>query len=140
MKKNEDFYKRKLKFFIEVILDPTARDHEKDDAAMDIVDEDLRFGWSSDKRVIDAIVHASLYPSEEDRTVRSQYGEAIGEIWAYNNIFDLDTYLKLPGTVRYGIYVSTRYYKSEWVDKYELKKYGFEDEDDIGKNPKKRKR
>ncbi|MFZ0565130.1 MAG: hypothetical protein WAM28_02965 [Chlamydiales bacterium] len=112
--------KSQIQLLVEIILDPNAQDHEKDDAAIDLAD-------SNDNQALEALIKISQSPSENDIFALPNYGEAIATIWLKRNFFNLNIYLSLKGPVRSGICAVLENRKPEWIDKYELIKYGFKD-------------
>ena len=111
----------RVKLLAEIILDPNAADHEKDDAAMDLAD------YYEDDRGIMALVKVSQNPQENDMFSLDVYGETIANIWLKRNYFDLNTYLKFHQLVRSGVCSVLEYARPEWIKKFELYKHGFED-------------
>ncbi|MCH1430187.1 MAG: hypothetical protein L7U87_05425 [Chlamydiales bacterium] len=111
--------KDQIELLSDTILDPTAREDEKDDAAFCL-------SQLNDERALAPLIYASQHPTENDMEVLSDYGEAIGALWVKRGGFDLKIYLSFPGVVRGGIYYVLEADKPEWVEKYELIKYGFE--------------
>lgn len=97
---------------IEILLDPKAADHEKDDAAMDLEDYD------SDE-ALNALIKAGSNP-KEDHGVLDVCGESICKIWLRRNFFDVDLFKKLPNWTQNGIYTTVEAFKPNWVTDYQL--------------------
>ena len=102
-----------------IILDPTARADEKDDAATYIAEFE-------GEKALAPLIQASLNPKENDIPVLSDYGSAIAELWVKKGIFDLKTYLSLPGDTKGGVFDVLDYKKPAWVKKYGFYEEGFE--------------
>ncbi|MCH1429140.1 MAG: hypothetical protein L7U87_00105 [Chlamydiales bacterium] len=113
--KEEDF-----KTLIEIILDPEAREDEKDDAAFYLTE-------SGEQRALPSLLYASLHPSENDLEVLSDYGEAIGALWIKRNQFDMEGFLKLPRKTRSGICAVLEFSNPVWMKEYDLIRRGFGD-------------
>ncbi len=116
--------KDRIQLLVDIILDPNAKDHEKDDAAMDLAEYD-------DDRALQALIQVSQNPTKEDQSALDVYGETIGIYWVKRNFFPLKIYLSLKGTVRSGICNVLETKKPEWVEKYELYIYGFNNESEV---------
>ena len=113
---NED----RVKLLVDLILDPNAADHEKDDAAMDLAE-------FNDDRALNALIKASQAPCKADQFALDNYGETIGTIWLRRNHFDKDVYYSLRSRARAGIYHILQNDKPEWIEKHHLDKDDFND-------------
>lgn len=109
----------KVDLLINALLDDTAREDEKDDAAMYL-------GEYDDDRVINALILKGKDLNENDIVLNS-CGESLGIIWVRRNFFDFETYYTLTGTTRFGIYFVTKSEKPEWIEEYNLEKDKFLD-------------
>ncbi len=79
--------KDRTKQLIEVLLDRTAREDERDDAAMDL-------GDYKDLRALDALVKIASDPKEDEMVVDS-CAESIGEICVALKYFDEESFKKM---------------------------------------------
>lgn len=79
--------KDRAQLLIDVLLDKTAREDERDDAAMDL-------GQYNDIRALEALTKIASDPSEDDVIVDS-CAESIGEICVGLNLFNEDTFRKM---------------------------------------------
>lgn len=107
--------KDRIQLLVDIILDPNAADHEKDDAAIDLSE-------FNDDRALNALIKASQNPCEADLFALENYGETIGTIWVKRNIFDQEVYYSLHSDVRAGICYILQYDKPEWIKRYQLDK------------------
>lgn len=104
----------RIRLLIDIILDPNAEDHEKDDAALDLAEYD-------DEKALAALIKASKNPTYSDQFALENYGEAIGEMWARKNQFDLQDYKLLHPTARYSLRSIIALRRPEWIEKFGLK-------------------
>ena len=79
--------KDRAKQLIEVLVDKTARDDERDDAAMDL-------GGYKDLRVLEALVKIASDPNENEMIVDS-CAESIGDICVALKYFDEELFKKI---------------------------------------------
>lgn len=78
------------KELIDVLLDPTSRDDEKDDAAMDLSE------ITDDEEVICTLFQVANNSSYDDM-IKASCGESIASIWLQRNKIDLPMLGKLQG-------------------------------------------
>lgn len=72
----------RIETLLEILFDKSAREDEREDAAMCLYDYD-------DPKVINAFFKIGQDETEL-HTLREAVGEGIGEIWARNNIYNLE--------------------------------------------------
>lgn len=77
---------------IAILLNPTASEAERDDAAMDLAAYD---GTDVEEALL-VIGSNSSTPS----TLAASVGESLAEIWLRNNRFDADAFAQLKGEAR----------------------------------------
>lgn len=107
--------KTRLEQLIDIIKDPDALDHEKDDAALDLAEFD-------DSHALEVLIEVSKTPQKSDEFALENYGETIGKMWLKRNYFSLDIYNSLHPLAKNGIYSVINYYKPEWVNKFIIRK------------------
>lgn len=101
-----------LVVLIEILLDQTAREDERDDAAMDLAD-------FNDSRAINALAKVAT-DSSENYTVRSSAGNSLGCIWCDSNKFDIVLFEKLSPIARLEAFNIIKGSKPEWIELYKL--------------------
>ncbi len=111
---------RRKKQLIQLLIDDSALDADRDDAAMDLGVE------FEDDEVLNALSQIAEN-KQEDKMILNSCGESIGQIWIRKNFFDKDFYLKLSGTARYGINIVVKSRKPEWNKKNHLDEDDFKD-------------
>lgn len=92
---------------ISVLLDPTARVDERDDAAMDLSDYP---GPETEA----ALLQAATNPAE-DEMIRASAGESLAWIWIEVGRFDSETFAKLSGVARREAESLVRAKHPEWL-------------------------
>ncbi len=112
--------KDRIELLMDIISDPEAQDHEKDDAAMDLADLE-------DDRALSVLISVAQSPSENDLFALDTYGETIAVIWMRQNIFPKHEYQTLNASARYGIFRTIKHKKPEWVKRFDLEKDNFKD-------------
>jgi hypothetical protein len=112
--------KDKIQLLVDIILDPNAADHEKDDAALDLAE-------FNDDHALNALIKASQNPSKTDLFALDNYGETIGKIWVKRNFFDKEIYNSLHSDAKWGIYCILQYRKPKWIEQYQLREDKFKD-------------
>jgi len=100
----------RVALLIDVLFDPTAREDEKDDAAMDL-------GDYNDNRALHALLKIASNFNETDIVLQSA-GESIGRIWVKQNQFDIEEYKKLHPDAQSEIYAVIQVNKPEWVETF----------------------
>ncbi len=99
--------------FIEILFDNSAREDERDDAAMYL-------GEYNDDRALKALITMVLEPHEIEFIIIASCGESIAQIWVNRNYFNLDIYKKMDPVARREVYGYIADAKPEWVRKYNL--------------------
>ena len=105
--------KSRIELLIDIILDPQAQDHEKDDAAMDLEDFD-------DDRALEALLVKAENPNKNDEFALESYGETIGTYWIRRNRFPIEIYRSLNSKAKFGVFTSIKESKPEWVSRFNL--------------------
>ena len=98
---------------INVLLDKTAREDERDDAAMDLANYPTQ-------AALKALLQIAKNNSEE-YIILSSSGESIAKIWIQLNIFSIDDYKTLTSVARSEAFSVIKNNKSEWIDMFDLK-------------------
>ncbi len=78
------------KDLIEIVLDVTASDAERDDAAIDL-------GFVSNDPSVQAALLTIANDKDTDEMIRASCGESLAQIWMKNNEFDLNNLSRLAG-------------------------------------------
>ena len=86
---------------IDIILDPTVIDHERNAAALDLAD-------IQDNRPLDPLISISQHPSKNDLFALESHDEIIPLIWVRLNFFPLGVYRALKPRARYGIFCTIK--------------------------------
>ena len=102
-----------VELLIDIILDPQAQDHEKDDAAMDLEDFD-------DDRALGALLVKAENPNENDEFALESYGETIGTSWIKRNLFLMEIFRSLNQKAKFGVFTSIKEFKPEWIFRFNL--------------------
>lgn len=105
--------KDKIRLLVEIILDPNAEDHEKDDAAIDLAKY-------NDDFALNALIAISRAPFESDQFALENYGETIGTMWLRRDYFNKEVYYTLHSDVQSGIYHVIQHDKPQWIKEYHL--------------------
>ncbi len=79
----------KIELLIEILLDPNARDDEKDDAVIEL-------GNYPNKKVEEVLLLVSNDPSF-DEMIRASCGESLAEIWVKQSKLDISKLKSLTG-------------------------------------------
>ncbi len=93
---------------ISVLLDSSATDEERDDAAMDLGDSDAKAG-------LKALVQTASDP-EVSETVLSSCGESIGRIWLRRGIPDRTSWKRLQPAARSELRAYLQTHQPRWFD------------------------
>lgn len=92
---------------LEILLDKTARDDERDDAAIDLGRYDVKntlFHFANDLK--------------EDEMLRASCGKSLAEIWIRNNHCDIDNLLKLQDIAKIEALEKIKADKPTWYQEY----------------------
>jgi len=109
---NSKFSKKRMHALINILFDDTAREDEKDDAAMFLRD-------FIDNEAINALTLVGCNNSEKD-IVQGSAGESLAEIWCTQNNFDKLTFEKLTSTARKEAFGIIKHKKPDWLVQYQL--------------------
>jgi hypothetical protein len=93
---------------INVLLDYTAREDERDDAAMDL-------GLYNDSRALSALAKVGINPNENS-TVLDSCGESIAKIMLKQEKYDKELLDRLAAPAKYSAYAFIRETKPEWLN------------------------
>jgi hypothetical protein len=96
----------KVQLLIDILLDPTAREDEKDDAAMDLGDYD-------DDKALDVLLRV-VSDSEGQGIVAASCGESIARILVRKNEFRSDILKSLRGVAKTEADGYIRVEKPDW--------------------------
>ena len=102
----------KIDELVEILLDPTARIDERDDAAIDL-------GKYDDDRALNALLSVVLDPKGEP-SILDVSAESIAEIWVKRNYLDVNLYNKMIPVARREIYNYIKKIKPDWIVKFGL--------------------
>lgn len=109
----------KKNLLIGILLDKTASDYERDDAAMYLAKY-------NDDSVTKALLIIASNPNDNE-TVLETCGETLGLIWLDQNMFNKKAYDLLTRIARHGAYTFIKANKPEWVKQFELDRDTFAD-------------
>jgi hypothetical protein len=98
----------KVDLLINILLDDTAREDEKDDAAMDL-------GKYDDDRALVALSQVGSNPNE-DAMVQDSCGESIAEILVTRGRYNKDMIDKLTPVAKDAAYSYIKATKPEWLN------------------------
>lgn len=113
--------KNKMQLLIDILLDKTAREDERSDAAIDL-------RMYKDERALEALAKVASDPNEDDLIV-DNCAESIGEISVEMNYFNEKSFRKMTAFAQKIVFGSIKSRKPEIIN-YELmneldKKFGF---------------
>ena len=97
---------------ISVLLDKTASEAERDDAAMDL-------GLFPEHQALEALIQIALDPSQ-DEDLGDVCGESIARIWVSLDQMDLEVFNNLAKASKREAFDFIESQKNEWVSKYHL--------------------
>lgn len=97
---------------ISVLLDSSATEAERDDAAMDLAIYD-------DSEALQALLKVATTEDEEE-IFMDVCGESIAEIWIRNESFDPTACDKLKNPARKAVLDMIVKFKLEWIERYNL--------------------
>ncbi len=101
------------KSLIRLLIDQSALDADRDDAAMDLGEE------FEDEMTLNSLIQVASNPKEIDM-ILSSCGESIGKIWVKKKYFDEQIYKKLPKFAQDGIYCVIKNRTPSWIQKFHL--------------------
>ena len=97
----------KVAFLINVLLDDTAREDEKDDAAMDL-------GKYDDDRALTVLSQVASNPNE-NAMVQDSCGESIAKILLRRGLYNRDIIDTLTPIAKDAVYSYIKTVKPEWL-------------------------
>jgi len=92
---------------IDLLNDPTAREDERDDAAMDL-------GSSEDEKALDALIEIGSN-FDENETVLDSCGESIAKILVKKNFFNKDILNTLAHAAKAAAFAFLKEEQPEWI-------------------------
>lgn len=99
---------RKLQL-IAILLDSTARDDERDDAAMDLVDFD-------GNEVVQALFMVATDRSFQSEMVKGSCGESLASIWIRTGKIDFELLSRLEGTAKTEAMGLIKVNRTDWYN------------------------
>lgn len=102
---------KKKSELIAVLLDSTAREDERDDAAMDLADFD---GYD----VVEALYTVAADQSLQSEMIKGSCGESLASIWIRTGTIDFELLSRLEGTAKTEALWSIKVNRSDWYNTF----------------------